>query len=299
MQALRVFGIDPESGSAESRLEGLPDWAFQGGAALRKKKPRGRSKKQAGELKSDLAELLEAGVRSGVRGVAEGDLAELGKMAEGGLPDGHALVLAERAAAKDHPVVKTLRSQGALMEVAQVTAGKHGFDGLSGVVDELESATGVGIARDALDELARRTLKQTGGWRDKGIDAESTARFAGEYRKLANLAQGRAGNDRALIRRDLVAETVKDRGDEDVWKILDAVAEGRGDEALARYRRLMESSGDSVGARLSFFGLLAGFCRQLTAVAGMARAQRVPPGVRNYNQFKTRWAPTLQGETPA
>lgn len=298
MQALRVFGIDPESGSAEARLDGLPDWAFQGGAALRKKKPRGRSKKQAGELKDDLAVLLEAGVRSGVRGVADGDLAELGKMAEGGLPDGHALVLAERAAAKDHPVVKTLKSQKALVEVTQVTAGKHGFDGLAGVVEELERTTGVGIARDALDELARRTLKQSGGWRDKGIDAESTGRFAGEYRKLANLAQGRVGSDRALIRRDLVTETVKDRGDEDVWKILDAVAEGRGDEALARYRRLMESSGDAIGARLSFFGLLAGFCRQLTAVAGMARAQKVPPGVRNYNQFKSRWAPALQGETP-
>jgi hypothetical protein len=60
----------------------------------------------------------------------------------------------------------------------------------------------------------------------------------------------------------------------------------------------MESSGDSIAARLSFFGLLAGFCRQLTAVAGMARAVRVPPGVRNYNQFKDRWAPQLQGETP-
>lgn len=302
MQALRVFGIDPESGSAEARLDGLPEWAFKGGAALRKKKPRGRSKKQAGELKDDLAVLLEAGVRSGVRGVAEGDLAELGKMAEGGLPDGHALVLAERSAAKDHPVVKTLKSLKALVEVTQVTAGKHGFDGLAGVVEELERTTGVGIARDALDELARRTLKQTGGWRDKGIDAESTGRFAGEYRKLANLAQTGAqtgrGGDRVLIRRQMVAETVKDRGDEDVWKILDAVAEGRGDEALARYRRLMESSGDAIGARLSFFGLLAGFCRQLTAVAGMARTQKVPPGVRNYNQFKTRWAPALQGETP-
>ncbi|MDA8016193.1 MAG: hypothetical protein MPN21_01995 [Thermoanaerobaculia bacterium] len=298
MQALRVFGIDPESGSASSCLGELPEWAFQGGAILRKKKPRGRSKKQAGELKNDLAVLLEAGLRSGLLGIAEGDLAELGKMAEGGLPDGHALVLAERVAAEDHPVVQTLRKQHALVQVAQVTAGKRGFDGLSDVVAELERTTGVGITRDALDELARRTLKQSGGWRDKGIDAESTGRFAGEYRKLANLAQAQGDGELTLIRRQLVEETVKDRGDEDVWKILDAVAEGRGDEALARYHRLMESSGDAMGARLSFFGLLAGFCRQLTAVAGMARSGKVPPGVRNYNQFKNRWAPVLQGETP-
>lgn len=296
MQALRVFGIDPASGSPESRLEGLPDWALQGGAAMRKKSPRGRSKKAAGTLRGDLAVLLEAGIANGLRGIAEGDLALLGKMADGGLPPGHALVLAERAASSEHPVVESLRTQGALVQVAQVTAGKQGFAGLSGMVAELERATGVGIAKDALDELAHRTLKQKGGWRDDGVETESTGRFAGEYRKLANLAQ--AGGGKALIRRELVEETVKDRGDEDVWKILDAVAEGRGDEALGRYRRLMESSGDSIAARLSFFGLLAGFCRQLTAVAGMARAVRVPPGVRNYNQFKDRWAPQLQGDTP-
>lgn len=298
MQALRVFGVDPEGGSAESRLDGMPEWAFQGGAALRKKKPRGRAKRAAAELKDDLAVLLAAGLANGLRGVAEGDLAELGKMSEGGLPDGHALVLAERAAAKDHPVVQSLRGQRALLEVGQVSSGKQGFEGLGELVAELERATGVGIARDALDELARRTLKQVGGWRDTSVEAESTGRLAGEYRKLANLAQASASGDRAVIRRDLVEETVKDRGDEDVWKILDAVAEGRGAEALGRYRRLMESSGDAIGARLSFFGLLAGFCRQLTAVAGMARARKVPPGVRSYNQFKSRWAAELQGDTP-
>lgn len=293
IQALRVFGIEPDAGSAESRLEALPDWAFRGGAALRKKKPRGRSKKQAARLRDDLVDLLDAGLESGLRGVAEGDLAELAKMADGGLPEGHALVLAERSAAADHPLVETLESRGALLEVATVTADKKGnFHGLGDLVAQLEAETGAGIARDAVDALARRTLNQSDDWKSKSVQAESTGRFAGEYRKLANLADG------SRITRRMVERTVKDRGDEDVWKILDAIAEGRGAEAVARYRRHVESKSDPVGTRLRFFGLLAGFCRQLSAIAGMARAAKVPPGVRSYNTFKSRWAPALQGGTP-
>ncbi len=91
-------------------------------------------------------------------------------------------------------------------------------------------------------------------------------------------------------------ESVEDRGEEDVWQILDAVGNGRGGEAVARYRRLLAAADDAISARLSFFGLLASFCRQLTAVAGVAKVQRVPSGVRNYNQFKSRWAPRLQAD---
>ena len=69
-------------------------------------------------------------------------------------------------------------------------------------------------------------------------------------------------------------------------------------EALVRFGDDVGVADDVMATRLSFFSLFAGFCRQLTAVAGMARQARVPAGVRNYNQFKSRWAPALQGDLP-
>ncbi|HYO16821.1 MAG TPA: hypothetical protein VE685_26790 [Thermoanaerobaculia bacterium] len=53
-----------------------------------------------------------------------------------------------------------------------------------------------------------------------------------------------------------------------------------------------------MAARLTFFSLLASFCRQLTAVRGMMRAARVPAGESNYYRFKSSHAPALQGEIP-
>src|SRR6185295_7726598 len=111
-----------------------------------------------------------------------------------------------------------------------------------------------------------------------GVEADSTARFAGEYRKLANLAQ--EGSDRRIDRK-LVEQTVEDRGEEDVWQLLDAIAAGRGGEALDRLRRLLAAAEDPLAARLSFFSLLASFCRQLVAVRGMMRVTRVPGGEGN------------------
>ena len=127
---------------------------------------------------------------------------------------------------------------------------------------ELESQTGVGIDRRALDELARRTLQTARAKRGAaaGAAADSTARFAAEYRKLAALTAG------GRITRRRVEEAVEDRGEEDVWKILDALGSGRGGEALRRFRRLLAAADDPLASRLSFFALLAAFCRQLTAV---------------------------------
>ena len=164
------------------------------------------------------------------------------------------------------------------------TAG--GWQGLELLAAELERQTGVGIAADALAELARRTLRQESdrGRATGGVDADSTARFAGEYRKLANLVE-RQGDDR--IDRKLVEQAVEDRGEEDVWQLLDAIAAGRGGEALDRLHRLIAAAEDPLAARLSFFSLLASFCRQLVAVRGMMRVARVPAGEGNYARFKT------------
>ena len=291
LQALRVFGLAAGPDPAEV-IAALPKWALEGGAAFRRKRSgRGRTAKQTAALRAGLTQLLAAARAAGLEGHAEGDLAELGEIVAKGLPAGHVLILVEHAVAGDHPVASALTDQGAFLGVGKVSAGRGGeWQGLGALTDQLAAETSVPIASAAAGELARRTLRQAGGWRSSGVDAESTARFAAEYRKLASLAAG------GRITQQLVASSVEDRGEEDVWQILDAVAGGRGSEALGRYRRYLASAADAVAARLSFFGLLANFCRQLTAVAGVARLRKVPSGERNYNRFKSRWAPLLVGE---
>ena len=293
-QALHVFSIDPQAAKPSEVLASLPDWAFQGGQAFRKKKPRGRSKKAARELCAELAELLEAALQNGMQGFAEGDLSQLAAILQRGLPEGHALVLAESSVAENHPLVDNLKGLGAFFDVGRLEVGRGGeWQGLHLLGDELERETGVGIARDALTELANRTLRQKGDWNNRSVGADSTARFAAEYRKLANLAAGKK-----QITRAMVEESTEDRGEEDVWQILDAIGQGRGEEALSRYRRYLGAAEDQMAARLSFFALLAGFCRQLAALGGMLQNLRLPGRAGNYNVFKSRWAPELQKELP-
>lgn len=296
LQALRLFDLDPEQGSAESLLEALPAWVLQGGEAFRRSRSgRGRGKRQVEDLRKDLGALLELAREAGLTGRGGSDLSELAEVLSEGLPDGHSLVLVERSVAGDHPLVEGLRSRGVVVPVGTVAEERGGWQGLELLADEMERQTGISMTRDALAELARRTLRQErerGKGRDTGVDADSTARLAGEYRKLANLAEG-AGRKR--IDRSLVETGVEDRGQEDVFKLLDAVGAGRGDEALGRLRRLLGSAEDPLAARLTFFTLFANFCRQLAATSGLMRLLRIPRGVR-YPAFKSRWAPRLQGE---
>jgi DNA polymerase III delta subunit len=293
LQALHLFHLDTEAGSAESVIEQLPDWAVQGGNAHRKRhrnRPRGR--RQVEEVRSRLGVLLEAARREGLRGWAEGDLQELGEVVRQGLPEGHTLILAESVVARDHPVVRTLEQKGAFFEVGQVEAERGGgWSGLDLLAAELEKESNVGIEADALKELARRTIQRPGG-RSGGsktqAEADSTARFAAEYRKLANLAAG------GKIGRQLVEAVVEDRGEEDVWEILDAIGAGRAGAALTGVRRYLAAATDPVSARLSLFSLLASFARQLTAIQGLLRISQAPRGERNYSSFKSRIAPVLQ-----
>jgi hypothetical protein len=298
VQALHLFDAAPDSGPPERVLSALPAWAFEGDRSG--KGSRARGKKQVEELKANLAALLEAAVREGIQGIGQGDLTELADAVRGGLPDGHVLVLAERSVALDHPVVKLLDERGAVLAVGSVEAERGGFQGLEPIAEELERQTGVAIASDALAELARRTLRKQGDGRGKetGIDADSTSRLAGEYRKLANLVQGGGGAGEARITRKLVEHNVEDRGEEDVWQLMDAVATGRAGEALDRLHRLLTSADDPLAARLTFFSLFSSFCRQLTAIRGMMRAGRVPAGEPNFARFRDRLAPALQGELP-
>ena len=196
--------------------------------------------------------------------------------------------------AKDHPLAKALSARDCAVRVGEVTSQRGGgWQGLDLLAEELERETGVAIDGQALAELARRTLRQRRDRRasSPGVDSDSTARLAAEYRKLANLAtDGR-------IDRQLVSATVEDRGEEDVWQLMDAVGAGRGGEALQRLSRLLASADDAVAARLSVFALLADFCRHLTIVAGVAGVVGVKMGQQHYGRFKSQVAPRLQVES--
>jgi DNA polymerase III delta subunit len=291
LQALRVFGVDPAACAPEDLVESLPKWALQGGRSYRKKHSKARPAKDLKALAAGLAALLAAALEAGLKGFAEGDLAELGEIVSKGLPEGHSLVLVESAAAKDHPIRLSLERAGATLALGKVSAGRGGdWQGLAPLVEELTRELGVKIAPDAVAELARRTLRQSGSFGARQVDAESTSRFAAEFRKLASLARD------GRVTRQLVAQSVEDRGEQDVWKILDAVGAGRGAEALALLKRYLAAADDVVSARLSFFAVLVRFCRQLVAVAGLVKLHEVPWGERNYNRFKDRLAPVLQGE---
>jgi DNA polymerase III delta subunit len=285
LQALNLFGVDPAAGDAGEAVASIPDWALAGkrGARL--------PKKEAETRRETLVPLLEAARREGLAGLGEAAVAQLAELLRRGLPAGHALVLAERSVASDHPLVAQLRERGLLLQVGEVRADRDGFSGVEAIAAQLERELGVGIRRDALGELVRRTLRQEEG-RGSGVTAASTARLAAEYRKLADFSGG------ATIGLAAVREVVEDRGEEDAWQLLDALAEGRAGEVIGRLERLVSGSDDPARARLAFFAMLAGFCRQLVAVRGVVDRLGLPRAERNYTRFKDRVAPALSGELP-
>ncbi|HVT14802.1 MAG TPA: hypothetical protein VHQ90_01310 [Thermoanaerobaculia bacterium] len=299
LQALRLFEIDPRAGSPEQAIAQLPAWVLEGGQAARRGRGgRPRGKRQVEDVRSGLAALLAAARHEQMQDSWGGELADLASLIRGGLPPGHAVVFAERTVAPEHPLFELLAGRGAVAAVGEVESERGSWQGLDLLAAELAEQTGAAIQPDALAELARRTLRQAkdGKWGSQrtGADADSTARLAGEYRKLATLV-GPAGGS---IDRKLVEQAVEDRGEEDVWQLLDAISLGRGEEALARLRRLVAAADEPLAARLSFFALLAAFCRQMTAIRGVMRIAGLPAGEDNYGRFKTRLAPALQGDLP-
>lgn len=295
LQALHLFDVDPYAGSPDQAVAELPAWVLEGGK--RGKGSGKRTKKQVEELRAGLTGLLAAARAEELQGQGQGDLAELADAIRGGLPPGHVLVLAERPVAADHPVVQLLVERSAVLELGELEAERGGgWQGLDLLAEELERQTGVEIASDALNELARRTLRKEsagGGRKGEGVDSDSTARLAGEYRKLAQLVK-----EGGRIDRKLVEQSVQDRGEEDVWQLLDAISAGRGGEALDRLGRLIHSAEDPLVARLTFFSLFGTFCRHLTAIRGMMKVGRIPGGEGNFARFKDRHAPALQGALP-
>lgn len=296
LQAIRLAQLDPYRGSPEQVLAELPDWAFQGEGSLKKSggRSRARTKKQVGLLREQSAGLLESARQAGLSGRAEGAAEGVGEILNKGLPEGHVLILAESSVAKDHPLVAAFSKREALIPVGQVEAGRRGWEGLSTLTEELERETGAGIDGRAAAELARRTLRRQAGGRGgrSQVDADSTARFAAEYRKLAEVAGGRR------IDLAMVETVVQDRGEEDVWKILDEIGAGRAGSANSRLRRHLATADDPMAMRLSFFALLATYCRHLAAIDGALEKSRLPRGENNFNRFKSQIAPGLQGDLP-
>jgi DNA polymerase-3 subunit delta len=292
LQTLRLFQLDPQSGSSLEVVSRLPGWAMQGGQRFRSGgRSRRRGKKQVDEIKEQLAELLDLAREAGIEGWAETEVGELAEIARRGLPPGHALVLAESSVSEEHPLVTTLQDQRCYLAVGRVEAARGGgWQGIDLLARQLREETGVAIDRDALAELARRTIQRASTRRAAAqtVDADSTARFAAEYRKLAMMSPA------APIGLEVVQTAIEDRGDEDVWKVLDAIGEGKADEALYRIRRLLASAEDVTAERLSFFALLAAFAKQLTTVSEMLELTGVSRAETNFARFKSQIAPQLQ-----
>ena len=294
LHVLRLFRIDPFSGAAEDSISDLPDAALKGAKGSGRK--RARTSRQIEEAREQLSALLGVARLTDLQGRVETDVGELLEIVERGLPTGHSLVLAESNVAVEHPLSAALEDHGSLIVLGGVEAGKRdGWEGLERLAAALEKETGTSIAPRALKELATRTLqvaRNRGRATSHSVSSDSSSRFAAEYRKLASLAGGNS------IDLGLVESSVEDRGEEDIWKTLDAIGAGRASEALKRVERLMASNEDAISARLSLFSVVASFCRQLTALAGVINLAGIDRRATSYNVFKTKIAPRLQADLP-
>lgn len=302
LRALELFQLEAGSGGSSgggAKLLGrLPSWAFAGGT--RRRSSRKRGKRQVRELREQLAVLLDLARREELCSWSESVQGELTAVLANGLPKDHYLILCESSVAEEHPLVRTLKERQSLVPVGEVTAQRRGgWQGLDLLARQLAEETGVSIDSRALNELAQRTLRSSPGQRPQrperqsSVDTDSSARFAAEYRKLAAMVP--AGR----IEFALVGEVVEDRGEEDVWQVLDDLGSGEVHGALQRLERLLAGAEDPTATRLSVFGLLAGYGRQITAVGGLLDLYGLPRGERNYNRFKSGVAPRLQGELPS
>ncbi len=294
LQVLHLFEVS-QGHSPQAAISELPNWVFEGGKAPgSKSKRRKRTSKQVDTLREQSEALLAAAEVAGLKGFAEVDASDLAAVQQDGLPDGHCLVMAESAVADDHPVVARVLEQGGFIRVATVQADRKGqWAGTEALAAELAEETGTEIQPAALRELVKRTLRQQPSWGGAAAtEASSTQRFAAEYRKLSSLAPA------GVIDRDLVESVVQDRGQEDLWGVLDSIGVGRAGEAVEKLQRLIDGADDPMAARLGFFSQLAQFSRHLTAISGMMSLAGVPSGERNYNRFKAQLAPRLQKELP-
>lgn len=289
LQVLRLYDVDPAARGAAAALAELPDALFGGG---RERDGRDRdAREDAAKSRDALQPLLQAALDAGLRGAGQSDVALLADLLSDGLPERHVLVLVESAAPDAHPLVAALAGRGAVVDAGRLGAGREGaFTGLDRLTAELARETGVRIEPDAAAELARRSLRvedsRRGG--SGGLDFDSTERFAAEYRKLAMLA------GEGTIGVESVRDQVEDRGEQDVWKLLDAVGAGDAAQALAGLERRLAGADDRLEERLALFAMVATFARRLACVASLLETTGVRAGERSYAAFRDKLAPRLQ-----
>lgn len=280
LTVLKLFGAEPYDGSPGAVVDRLPEPALKGAS--------GRlGAARVAERREQLARLLEAAREQDISAASEAVGERLIDALESGFPERHHLILVESLVAPDHPLVERLRERNALVAVGDISAERGGgWAGVDRLAQTLAEETGVDAESDAIRELAERTLKRKPRDRSGVVDDSSAERFAAEYRKLATLAEGRIGL--ADVERN-----VTDRGDQDVFQILDAVGEGDVGAALHRFARYQDAASDPIAARLSFFSQLATFCRHLVWIDARLSETGLERGVSHYPQFKQRLASKL------
>ncbi len=281
---LNMFGLDPFAGSAEEAVADLPDHVLKGAS--------GRiGAARVSERREQLVRLLQAGREQEVAVHSEAVVERIAAALEHGFPPGHHLILVESAVDESHPLASRLKALDAVVGVGEITAQRQGgWQGADRLAAALAAETGIKAAPAAIRELAERTLRRKARDRSGVVDADSAARFAAEYRKLATYV------DAEITVQD-VRRVVADRGDQDVFQIMDAIGEGKTGEVLHRFTRYMDAASDPEAARLGFFSQLAEFCRHLAWIEARFEQTGVERGMNNYPQFKQRLAPILAADT--
>lgn len=290
LRLLRILGIEVENREPTEVIQQIPEATWRAFLASATK---GASRMVREAAESALAELLAFAQREGLRGLSEDPAGMVLDLLRDGLPTGHWLVLVESQGSLDHPIAATLRSRGALVEIGkiQLNAKRESWSALGPFLERLERETGVVLAREAVEELIRRTLRfepESLGV----VDSDSLERLEAEYRKLAAL------DPTGEVRREEVREWVLDRGEEGGFEWLDALVEGRPAEALARLERRLAVAEEPMGERLRLLAQWAGFVRQVWAVGAVAQKLGIPLRPENYVRFRDRIYPRLVEPIP-
>ncbi len=293
LRMLRLLGISWDGEAPDRVIDRIPDSVW---GAYRRLSGRSVSSSQEA-ARSKLRSLLEMALQEGLRGLSENAAGMVFDLVQDGLPRGHWLVLVESRGDLRHPLAMALRARGALVEVGQVELDtkRSGLAGFRPLLERLERESGVVMAPEAAEELLRRTVRfKTEPWSGASalVDPDSLQRLESEYRKLGSLFPS------GELRREDVAQWVVDRGEEGAFEWLDALAEGRTEEALERVERRLSGAAEPGGERLRLLSQLAGLVRQVWAVSSVARRVGVPLRPESFGRFRDRIYPRLLEPVP-
>ena len=174
----------PTPASPSGRSASSPPGCSKGARRARERAAGRAARSRWRSCAARLAGLLDGGPARGSPGDRRRrPLRALARWSAAACLRGHALVLAESARGgrpSGRPAAGGARRRADGRAASSPSRGS--WQGLDLLAGELERQTGVGITPDAMAELARRTLRQESdksGRTTGGVDADSTARFAG------------------------------------------------------------------------------------------------------------------------